>query len=98
MRETKLGIQVLDRGNIYLPTIVGNTRALEILLTGDVYPARKMLEWGFLNKIVPSDGNYLMEEAMVLAENLTSCGPKSQQGIIKLNRLLKGLSLEEAVL
>jgi enoyl-CoA hydratase/carnithine racemase len=57
-----------------------------------------MLEWGFLNKIVPSDGNYLMEEAMVLAEKLTSCGPKSQQGIIKLNRLLKGLSLEEAVL
>jgi len=43
-------------GNIYLPAIVGNTRALEILLTGDVYPACKMLEWRFLNKIVPSNG------------------------------------------
>jgi enoyl-CoA hydratase/carnithine racemase len=56
-----------------------------------------MLEWGFLNKIVPSDGNYLMEEAMALAERLASFGPKSQQGMIKLNRLARGLSLEEAL-
>jgi enoyl-CoA hydratase len=96
MRGTKLGIQALGGGNIYLPAIVGNTRALEILLTGDVYPARTMLEWGFLNKVVPSNGNYLMEEAMALAEKLASCGPKSQQGMIKLNRLSKGLSFEEA--
>jgi len=37
-----------------------------------------------------------MEEAMALAEKLANCGPKSQQGIIKLNRFLKGLSFEEA--
>jgi enoyl-CoA hydratase/carnithine racemase len=37
-----------------------------------------------------------MEEAMALAERLASFGPKSQQGIIKLNRLSRGLSFEEA--
>jgi enoyl-CoA hydratase len=95
MRGTKLGVQAMGGGNILLPAIVGNTRALEILLTGDVYPASKMLDWGFLNKIVPT-GDYLLEEAMALAEKLAGCGPKSQRGIIKLTRLAQGLPLEEA--
>jgi enoyl-CoA hydratase/carnithine racemase len=40
MRGTKLGIQALGGGNIYLPAIVGNTRALETLFKGDfiLYP------------------------------------------------------------
>jgi enoyl-CoA hydratase len=96
MRGTKLGIQAIGGANIYLPAIVGNTRALEILLTADVYSANKMLSWGFLNKVVPV-GEYLMEEAMGLAEMLAGFGPKSQRGIIECNRLSRGLSLEEAL-
>ena len=96
MRGTKLGLQAIGGANIYLPAIVGNTRALEILLTGDVYSASKMLSWGFLNKVVPV-GEYLMEEAMALAEQLAASGPRSQQGIIKVNRLKQGLSLEAAL-
>lgn len=95
MRGTKLGIQAMGGANVLLPAIVGNTRALEILLTGEVYSASTMMEWGFLNKIIPT-GNYLLEEAMDLAERLADFGPKSQQGIIKLNRLARGLSFEEA--
>ncbi len=96
MRGTKLGIQAMGGANILLPAIVGNTRALEILLTGDVYSAGKMLSWGFLNKVVPL-GDYLMEEAMGLAEQLAASGPRSQQCIIKVNRLKQGLSLEAAL-
>ena len=96
MRGTKLGLQAIGGANIYLPAIVGNTRALEILLTGDVYSASKMLSWGFLNKVVPT-GDYLMEEAMGLAEQLAASGPRSQQGIIKVNRWMQGLSLEAAL-
>jgi enoyl-CoA hydratase len=96
MRGTKLGIQAIGGGNIFLPTIVGNSRALEILLTGDVYSASRMLYWGFLNKVVPAR-EYLMEEAMDLAERLAASGPLSQQGIIKVNRLMQGLSLEAAL-
>lgn len=95
MCGTKLGIQAMGGANVLLPAIVGNTRALEILLTGEVYSASTMLEWGFLNKIIPT-GDYLLEEAMDLAERLADFGPKSQQGIIKLNRLARGLSFEEA--
>jgi enoyl-CoA hydratase len=96
MRGTKLGIQAMGGANVLLPAIVGNTRALEILLTGEVYSASTMMEWGFLNKIIPT-GDYLIEEAMDLAERLAGFGPKSQQGMIKLNRLARGLSLEEAL-
>lgn len=96
MRGTKLGIQSIGGGNILLPAIIGNTRALEILLTGDIYSASKMLSWGFLNRVVPI-GDYLMEEAMGLAEQLAASGPGSQQGIIKVNRLMQGLSQQEAL-
>jgi len=96
MRGTKLGLQAIGGANIYLPAIVGNTRALEILLTSDVYSASKMLSWGFLNKVVPV-GEYLMEEAMGLAEKLAASGPRSQQGIIKVNRWIQGLSRHAAL-
>jgi len=96
MRGTKLGIQAMGGGNILLPRIVGNTRALEILLTGDIYSASKMLSWGFLSRVVPA-GDYLMEEAMGLAEKLAACGPRSQQGIIKVNRWMQGLSRQAAL-
>jgi enoyl-CoA hydratase len=94
MRGTKLGLQAMSGGNIYLPAIVGNTRALEILLTGSIYPADTLLTWGFLNKTVSRE--YLMEEAMGLAKMLAGFGPQSQQGMIKLNRLSRGLSFEQA--
>jgi enoyl-CoA hydratase/carnithine racemase len=93
MRGTKLGLQAMSGGNIYLPAIIGHTRALEILLTGGIYPADTLLTWGFLNKTV--SGEYLMEEAMGLAEMLANFGPESQQGIVKLNRLSRGLSFEQ---
>lgn len=96
MRGTKLGVQAIGGANILLPAIVGNTRALEILLTGSVYPASTMLDWGFLNKIVPA-GNYLLAEAMDLAETLAGCGPKSQWGIIKVSRMMQGLPLKDAL-
>lgn len=95
MRGTKLGIQAMGGANIYLPAIVGNTRALEILLTGGVYTADTLLAWGFLNKVIP--GEYLMEEAMGLAERLAGFGPRSQHGIIKVNRHAQGLTLEKAL-
>jgi enoyl-CoA hydratase/carnithine racemase len=96
MRGTKLGIQAIGGANILLPAIIGSTRSLEIMLTGNVYSPNMLLDWGFLNKVVPA-GDYLLEEAMDLAERLAGYGPKSQQGMIKLNRLAKGLSLEEAL-
>jgi enoyl-CoA hydratase len=95
MRETTLGIMPMSGSNIFLPLQVGSARALEILLTGNVFTAAKLLEWGFLNKIVQGK-EQLLEEAMSLAEKIASNGPKSIRGMVKLHRQIYGLTLQEA--
>jgi enoyl-CoA hydratase/carnithine racemase len=39
----------------YLPLIVGDRRAREILFLNDELPAQKALEWGLVNQVVPRD-------------------------------------------
>ncbi|MEK7466824.1 MAG: enoyl-CoA hydratase family protein [Planctomycetota bacterium] len=52
---TKVGISGADMGATFLlPRIVGWTKATELLMTGDVFPAEEALRIGFLNAIVPA--------------------------------------------
>lgn len=52
---TKVGISGADMGATFLlPQIVGWTKATELLMTGDVFPAEEALRIGFLNAIVPA--------------------------------------------
>jgi enoyl-CoA hydratase len=37
-----------------LPALVGWGRAAELVLTGDVFDARELYQWGFLQKLVPA--------------------------------------------
>jgi enoyl-CoA hydratase/carnithine racemase len=48
-------------------------RAMEMLLTGDVIDARKALEWGMVNRVVPPDA--LDSEVMSLAKQLAEKPP-----------------------
>jgi enoyl-CoA hydratase/carnithine racemase len=48
-----------------LPRLVGRKRALELLLTGDSFPARHALEIGLVNRIVAHDD--LLPAALELA-------------------------------
>ena len=38
----------------WLPLVVGDRRARQMLLLGDAIPARQALEWGLVNEVVPS--------------------------------------------
>ena len=95
MRETTLGIMPIGGSNVFLPMQIGSTRALEILLTGNNFPASTLYEWGFLNRVVPK--KKLMDESMSLAERIASNGPFSVRSMVKLSRQIKELSLEEAM-
>jgi len=95
MRETTLGIMPIGGSNVFLPIQIGSTRALEILLTGNNFPASTLYEWGFLNRVVPKEN--LMDEAMALAERIASNGPLSVRSMVKLSRQIKELSIEEAM-
>lgn len=47
--------------------------AMEILLTGDPVPARRLLELGYVNQVVP--GDRLMEVTLALAERIAGNAP-----------------------
>jgi 2-(1,2-epoxy-1,2-dihydrophenyl)acetyl-CoA isomerase len=57
-----------------LPRLVGKARAMELALLGETIDARKALDWGLINRVVPDAE--LMAEALALAEDLAS-GPPS---------------------
>ncbi len=95
MRETTLGIMPIGGSNVFLPMQVGQTRALEILLTGNNFSAGTLFEWGFLNRVVPRAS--LMGDAMALAERIAGNGPRSVRGMVRCSRDIQGKSLSEAM-
>jgi enoyl-CoA hydratase len=84
MREASLGIMPTGGSNVYLPRILTPCRAMEILLTAGNFKAQTLLEWGFLNRVVPVGS--LMEAATELAERIAGNGPLAVQGIVRCFR------------
>ena len=83
-RHVKLGI-VQDWGAaITLPRVIGWSRAIEFLLTGEMFDARQLLELGILNKVVPAAS--LMEEALAFARRIACNGPLAVQMTKRLMR------------
>ncbi len=95
-KESQLGLLPMSGGNIFLPTLIGSGRALEMNLTGDPYPASTMLNWGFLNRVAP-DKSILLRDAQDFAEKLASNGPMALQRMVELNRAQRGLTLNDAL-
>jgi enoyl-CoA hydratase/carnithine racemase len=56
-----------------LPRQIGVKKAMELLLTGDLWPARELEKAGLVNKVVPPDK--LMEAAHDMAENIAAKSP-----------------------
>lgn len=71
--EVKLGIIPGDGGTQRLPRLVGQGRAMEMILTGDFIDAQEAYRIGLANKVVPHEK--LMEEAMELAQKIASRPP-----------------------
>lgn len=64
----RFGVPLVDLGTIRLPRIVGQGRALELILTGRPVKMDEALAIGLVNQVVP-DGNAL-KAAIALAESL----------------------------
>jgi enoyl-CoA hydratase/carnithine racemase len=60
-------------GAFILPRIIGLSKAMEMLLTGEFIDAQEALRVGLISRIVP--GDQLMKEARLLAEKIASNGP-----------------------
>ncbi|MGC6500627.1 MAG: crotonase/enoyl-CoA hydratase family protein [Henriciella sp.] len=71
----KLGLIPGDGGAWLLPRIIGNSRAAELLFTGDVIDAATAESWGLVSRVVP--GESLMAEALALAERMAGQPPQA---------------------
>jgi len=60
------GVPLIDGGTVRLPRLIGQSRALDMILTGREVGAREAFEWGLANRLVP-EGRALAE-AKALAE------------------------------
>jgi enoyl-CoA hydratase len=66
--ERRWGVPLIDGGTQRLPRIVGQGRALDLILTGRIIAAQEALSMGLLSEIVPQ-GTHL-ERALELSEGL----------------------------
>ena len=71
--EIKLGIIPGYGGTQRLAREVGNSRALEIMLTARTFHCEEALQIGLINRIAPAEG--LLPEAMKLAKEISALAP-----------------------
>ena len=64
------GVPLIDGGTVRLPRLIGESRALDMILTGRPVAADEALDWGLANRVV-EDGAAL-EAAIVLAEAISA--------------------------
>jgi enoyl-CoA hydratase len=68
--ERRFGVPLVDGGTQRLPRIVGQGRALDIILTGRSVDAAEALDWGLVDRVVaPGEA---LERAVALGERIAS--------------------------
>lgn len=77
--EPSLGILPRLGGTQRLPRLIGQGRAMEILLTNAKVDAQKALELGLVTQVVPQD--QLMDAAFALAEKICKLAPLAVNAI-----------------
>jgi enoyl-CoA hydratase/carnithine racemase len=78
--EINLGMPPTFGGTQRLPRLAGRKRALELLLTGDAFPATRALEMGLVNRVVPAVD--LMPAARELAKLIMRHSSLAVAGIL----------------
>jgi len=98
--EVKLGIIPGWGGTQRLPRLIGKTKALEVMLTGDPLSSDEALNYGLVNKVVPA--GKVLSEAKELAAKLAKGAPLAIREILKavtqgLNTTIEeGIKIEQA--
>src|SRR5262245_31648908 len=77
--EVKWSLFPMGGSTARLPRQIPYCRAMEILLTGEQFPAAQALEWGLINKVVPAA--QVMAEARRYAEVIRGNGPVAVQAV-----------------
>lgn len=93
--EVKLGIIPGWGGTQRLPRLIGRTRALEAMLTGDPLSSGEALNYGLVNKVVPA--GEVVSAARSLAGRLAKGAPLAIREILKSVNLGLNTGIEEGI-
>ena len=91
----KVGIIPGDGGAWFLPRVVGQARAMEMLLTGRRIKAAEAAEWGLVSRVVANDD--LMAEAMKTAAAVAAQPPVALRAAKRLFRATQNMGLEDSL-
>lgn len=72
------GVPLIDLGTVRLPRIVGQGRALDMILTGRSIDGEEALQMGLVNRLV--EAGKALESAMELAESLAAFPQQGMRG------------------
>jgi len=86
---TGAGLSPDGSSTYFLPRLIGDRRAKEMLITNCKVSAQQALDWGLVNQVVPAGEE--LEAAMALAQQLAQ-GPTAAYGDVK--RLITSSSTE----
>jgi enoyl-CoA hydratase len=93
--EVKLGIGPGYGGTVRLPRLVGQGRALELLLTGAMIDAQEAWRIGLVNRVVPA--NRLIEECETMLRAILDNGPLAVRACLESVDAGLGLALDDAL-
>jgi|APHM01.1.fsa_nt_gi Enoyl-CoA hydratase/carnithine racemase len=79
LQEPRWGLAPVAGSHVRLPRQIPYCRAMEFLLTGDLFPAAHALEAGLVNRVVP-DGEAL-DRAEAVAQSIAENSPEAVQRI-----------------
>ncbi len=94
-RQIKLGIMSGWGGGPRLVHLVGRSRALRLMLTGELVTAQEALAIGLVDRVVPADR--VLEEAMTLARSIAANAPLAVRAYKRLVQMTARVPLDAAV-
>ncbi len=71
--EIKLGIIPGAGATQWLPRLLGKQRAMELILTGEIFSAKDLAQWGILNRVAPDDT--ILDLTLDVAEKIARQAP-----------------------
>jgi enoyl-CoA hydratase len=66
----RFGVPLIDGGTVRLPRLIGESRAMDMILSGRPVDAEEGLQFGLVNRLVPN--GTALEAAIAYATDLTS--------------------------
>ncbi|MFH1351418.1 MAG: enoyl-CoA hydratase-related protein [Pseudomonadota bacterium] len=92
--EVAIGVMPAAGGNQRLTRAVGKSRALKMLLTGDMIDAKEAYRIGFADEVVP--GDQLMERSVKLAKSICAKGAYAVKTILHSVKEGSNMDLQSA--